>query len=459
MPTDLELGGYQDQVKLRLGSEDLKIVESYEVKCAVLQQPGAFSLRIGWNKTAAELLKRYPPGTPFELFIGPTLVMSGLTYGRAQPSSNYTQIELKGRDYMAVLFDDEVQREYAFMDETYFKLTRKILDVVGLAQDVGDGLGGPTRFVLYDNNDNNRVVVSRVTTAKPRAKGEVIELIPTGATTGAGKVFYKSLKTRTGTRWFDFLQEQYKFVGLFLMATGDGNFALFRPRADMDPVCKITRTRGQTRQQGDAISCRFQDDTTMRHSAYIVYGRGGAGKEGRDKIVGYYVDDEMVSYGFKNVRTVSDDDCKSNAEADYIARRTCAEERRAGWQLVYTVSGHTYPSQFAKNSFGVWVPDTVCRVDDDELDIHGNFYIEAVTYQRSPQTTTEITLMRPQDLIFADKLFTQQSTVGGAAKKGKSPDGATQSAEREARRVAAEKFVAENFTPKSGPNDIIAGYR
>lgn len=459
MPTDLELGGYSDQVRLRLGSDDLKIVESYEVKCAVLQQPGAFTLRLGWNKTAAELIKRYPPGTPFELFIGPTLVMSGLTYGRGQPSSNFTQIEFKGRDYMAVLFDDEVQREYSFTDETYFKLTRKILDVVGLKQDIGDGQGGPTKFVLYDNNDNNRVVVSRVTTAKPRSKGEIIELIPTGATTGAGKVFYKSLKTRTGTRWFDFLQEQYKFVGLFLMATGDGNFALFRPRADMDPVCRITRTRGAIRKQGDAVNVRYQDDTTMRHSAYIVYGRGGSGKEGRDQIVGYYVDEEMVAYGFKNVRTITDDDCKSNAEADYIARRTCAEERRAGWQLVYTVSGHTYPSEFAKGSFGVWVPDTVCRVDDDELDIHGNFYIEAVTYQRSPQTTTELTLMRPQDLIFADKLFTQQSNVGGKpAKKGERSE-AAESQLREARKAAAEKFVAENFGTKSGPTDIIAGFR
>lgn len=458
MPTDLELGGYQDQVRLRLGSEDLKIVESYEVKVAVLQQPGAFSLRLGWSKTAAELLKRYPPGTPFELYIGPTLVMSGLTYGRAQPSSNYTQIELKGRDYLAVLFDDEIQREYEFTDETYFKLTRKILNVVGLKEAVGDGQGGPTRFVLYDNNDNNRAVVSRVK-AKPRSKGEVIELIPTGATTGAGKVFYKSLKSRTGTRWFDFLQEQYKFVGLFLMATGSGNFALFRPRADMDAVCSITRQRNMLRKPGDAISCRFQDDTTMRHSSYIVYGRGGAGKEGREQIIGTYVDEEMVAYGFRNVRTVTDDDCKSNKEADYIARRTCAEERRAGWQLTYTVSGHTYPSKFAKGSYGVWVPDTVCRVDDDELDIHANFYVEAVTFKRSPETTTEITLMRPQDLIFADKLFDQSANVGGAIKKGKRPEGAAESAFAEARRVAAEKFVAENYGTKAGPPDIIAGFR
>jgi prophage tail gpP-like protein len=452
--TDLELGGYQDQVLLRLGSEDLKIVESYEVKAGVLQQPGAFTIRLGWGKTAAELIKRYPPGTPFELYIGPTLAMSGLTYGRAQPSSNFTQIEIKGRDYLAVLFDDEIQREYAFTDETYFKLTRKILNVVGLKEDTGDGQGGPTRFVLDDNNDNNRAVVSRVK-AKPRQKGEIIELIPTGATTGAGKVFYKSLKARTGTRWFDFLQEQYKFVGLFLMATGSGNFVLFRPRADMDPVCSITRTRGATRKQGDAISCRFQDDTTMRHAAYIVYGRGGSGKEGRDQILGSYVDDEMVAYGFRNCRTITDDDCKSNAEADYIARRTCAEERRAGWQLSYTVSGHTYPSQQANGSFGVWVPDTVCRVDDDELDIHGNFYVESVTYARAPETTTEITLMRPQDLIFADKLFDQKSNVGSTGKSKKR----TSTAYVKARQEAAEKFVRDNFGTKAGPPDLLEGLR
>lgn len=457
MPTDLELGGSSDQVLLRLGSEDLKIVESYEVRVSVLQQPGAFSLRLGWAKTAADLLKHYPPGTPFELYIGPSLVMSGLTYGRAQPSSNYTQIELKGRDYLAVLFDDEVQKEQSFTDDTYYKLTRRILDQVGLKEDLGDGQGGPTRFVLEDNNDNNRTVVSRVK-AKPRSKGEVVELIETGNKTGAGKVFYKSAKAKTGTRWFDFLQEQYKFRGLFLMSTGSGNFALFRPRADMDPTCQITRSRGATRKQGDAVSCRFQDDTTMRHATYVVYGRGGSGKEGRDQIRGKHVDDEMVAYGFRNTRTVIDDDCKSSKEADFIARRMCAEERRGGWQLEYTVSGHTFPSMVAKGGFGVWAPDTVCRVEDDELDIHGNFYVESVTFSRSPETTTAITLMRPQDLIFADKLFDQTAHVGGTKKSSISPQ-AAESQLKEARQKAAEKFVAENFGVKSGPTDLLEGLR
>jgi prophage tail gpP-like protein len=167
----------------------------------------------------------------------------------------------------------------------------------------------------------------------------------------------------------------------------------------------------------------------------------------------------MTSYGFQNARVVTDEDCKSNAEAEYIARRTCAEERRAGWQLVYTVSGHTYPSQFAKNSFGVWVPDTVCRVDDDELDIHGNFYVESVTYRRSPETTTELTLMRPQDLVFADKLFDQQTQVGGGATKQGKKSEAVPSNIREARKAAAEKFVQENFGTQAGPPDLIAGYR
>lgn len=453
---DLQLGGYADAVKLRLGNADLAIVQSYEVKTSVLTQPGAFSLRLGWNKTAAELLKLATPGTPFELYIGSVQVMSGLTYGRAQPSSNFTQIEIKGRDYLGVLFDDEVAQEQSFTDDTYFKLTRRILDQVGLKEDTGDGQGGPTRFVLDDNNDNNRATVSRVK-VKPRSRGEIVELTPTGMPGGAGKVFYKSVKTKVGTRWFDVLQDQYKFRGLFLWSTGSGNFVLTRPRADMDPTCQIKRTRGANRQQGDAISCRFQDDVTMRHATYTVYGRGGSGKEGRDEIRGAYVDEEMVAFGFRHARTVEDRDCKSNKEAEHIARRLCAEERRAGWQLEYTVSGHTFPSLVAKGSYGVWTHDTVCRVDDDELDIHGNFYVEGVSYSRSPETTTTITLMRPQDLVFAEKLFDQPTNVGGSAKKKATDPGASKLAE--ARRAAAEKFVAENFGTKAGPADLLEGLR
>jgi prophage tail gpP-like protein len=403
---DLQVGGYADTVLIRLGDDDLKIVENYEVKVSVLQQPAAFTLRLGSGETASQILKRYPPGTPFALFVGAaghrSQIQSGRIYSRGAPSGKHTQVEIKGRDHLAALFDDEVQFEYTFPDKTYYELTRKVLNVVGLTERTEDGA---PKFALYSNNDNNRQLVSRVPTAKPQAKGELVEQKETGATSGAGKLVYQTLKTSVGTRWYDFLQQQYKLAGLFLWATGEGNFALAQPRADQPPAYKILRQRGQLRDHGNILECRFQDDVTNRHAMIIVHGRGGSGKNGRGKIFGHYTDKEMVAYDLHNVRTVHDEDIKSDQEAKYLARKLVAEERRAGWQLEYTMSGHIIPSVVAKDSTAVWCPDMVCRVDDEELDIHGNFYIEAVTFSRSPETTTTVTLMRPEDLVFADKLF------------------------------------------------------
>lgn len=418
---DLELGGFEDTVLLRLGSGtsdavNVKIAEHYEIKVSVLQQPAAFTLRLGSGETAAEILKRYPPGTPFALFIGAaghrSQIQSGVVYSRGAPSGKYTQVELKGRDHLARLYDDEVQAEYTFPDKTYFDLTRKVLNVVGLKETTEDGA---PKFALYSNNDNNRQLISRVATAKPINTGNLVEQQETGATAGAGKVVYQTIKTRVGTRWYDFLQQQYKLAGLFLWASGEGNFVLAQPRADQPPSYKILRQRGQIRDFGNIVECRFQDDVTNRHSAVIVHGRGGVGAGGRSKIFGSWTDPEMTGYGFDNVRTIHDDDVKSDREAEYLARKTIAEERRAGWQLEYTLSGHIIPSILGKNSTAVWCPDMVCRVDDEELDIHGNFYIEHVTFARGPETTTTVTLMRPEDLVFADHLFDEPEGI--AAKK------------------------------------------
>ena len=49
----------------------------------------------------------------------------------------------------------------------------------------------------------------------------------------------------------------------------------------------------------------------------------------------------------------------------------------------------------------MWAPDTVVAVDDGEYGIQGNYYIERVVFRRGPETTTELTLQRPEDLVFA----------------------------------------------------------
>jgi prophage tail gpP-like protein len=78
-----------------------------------------------------------------------------------------------------------------------------------------------------------------------------------------------------------------------------------------------------------------------------------------------------------------------------------AESRRQGWRLSYTVAGHTAGCPLGGRVN--WAPDTLIEVNDERLGIREEvFWVESVTFNGSPQSTTTIELMRPRDLIFGD---------------------------------------------------------
>lgn len=452
-------------VRLRLGTgtepeDEIRIAEAYEIKMSVLQQPSAFSIRMGWGGIAAELFAKYPPNSPFTISIGDSsnaaLVQSGVTDARAVPSGKFSQVEFRGRDFMARLFDSFIDTERSFSDPTYFGLTRKVMDLVGLQDHelvagneanrklITGAKGGsagklttttktfelpPKKAppIVFNTARFKGLTLAQVAaisqanqvgnvfanlnhgvgdlTADPSASmSDIVSALPTGASGGTGTLVYTTLKAKLGARWYDFLQEQYKLAGLFLWAGGDGKFVLSRPNANQAAAYQITRVRGNSRDQTTIIDARHDDNTAQRHSKATVHGRTGKGKKGRNRFFGEFEDPEMIAFGFQKTIVEYDDDVKSDVEAEYLARRRIAEQRRSGWQLEYTVSGHRVESLFGQGLV-VWAPDTIVRVDDEELNLHGEYYVEAVTFARSPETTTRLTLMRPEDLVFAEKLF------------------------------------------------------
>jgi len=406
---DLTRTNSQDVVSVNLNGQELgfgvgdetglAIVESYEVKISVFQQPAAITVRLGWGGNVAALAKHATPNSPISFSIAGTRIFKGVVYSRGVPTAQSTLLELKARDYMARLFDDEIQDEISFTNKTYFSLTRTVLNIVGMAEQ-------PNTFKLFADNDANRAVISRNRKKRSgKSKTQIVEQIETGVGAGGAKIVRTTIKANAGTSYYNFLQEQYKLAGLFLWCTADANFVLARPTADQEPAYTILVKKGQPLTPARMVDRVYEDNATQRHTGYIVYGRAGTGTNGRTMLVGQYVDQEMAGYGFNHNRVIHDEDVKSQAEADYVARRACAEERRQGWKLEYTVSGHILPSTKGTSGFLIWAQDMVCRVDDFELDIHENFYIQDVTFRRNPHMTTTIALMRPEDLVFAEGLF------------------------------------------------------
>jgi len=89
----LPSGELDDRVRVVFKGFETRVFESYTVRLAVLQQPAVFSVKLGGVEPPHEIFKRYPPGTPFELAIGPQPSFKGYTdgYESKTPSSDPTR--------------------------------------------------------------------------------------------------------------------------------------------------------------------------------------------------------------------------------------------------------------------------------------------------------------------------------------------------------------------------------
>ncbi len=392
---------HYDPVRLVLGGEELTIVEGYDIREGILNQPSSFALKLGHGGVTRELLDKYPENTPFQLFIGPAPIQYGFTDGpETGDGGGATQVTFEGRDLGARIHDAFIASDLSFpADKTYTELLQAALKAVGL----------PDAFIHPDNNANRKSHAGKITvTTAPTIEETTLE---DGSTSqqvvpGTSRTVYQTVKAKLGTRWGEFLKTQFDRAGLFWWADGSGGFVITAPNPNQEPVARIIRRRGYTTDPVNVLRHSFKKNIKGRYTKCVVYGQGGGRNFGRTKNTAEYVDEEMAALlGGENVKPlhVHDPHSKNTQQAAAMARRKIAEANRNGWQLNYTLAGHSAPSLLGGgDSRAILTPDTMVEVDDDELGIKGLFYVEACTHSRGPQTTSTVHLMRPQDLIFAD---------------------------------------------------------
>lgn len=375
-----------DTVVLTLAGEDLVIVQGYEIRMGVLTQPGSFAVRIGNGSTVLEFIERYPPRTPFELRINGALQMKGFSDGYEVTGPNgASEVTIRGRDVLADLHDAYVTADVSYKDTTYADIVIAQLGEVGF-----------TGKLVFDNAANRKVRsgvnVKQVAPPRDSEKEESAPDAQSGPTT-------KALQAKVGERRYDFCKRILDRAGLFLWATANGDVVLSEPNAKQAPVARLVRQRGQPINAVNILSMRHRNETTRRYSEAVIYGRGGGRVFGRQKSKGKFTDDEMVALGYERPMVHRDSNVTNDQQAEFYARRVLAETRRAGWQLVYTVAGHSIESLAGGRA--VWCPDTVADVQDDEIGLHSSLWLESVTFKRDPKTTTELACMRFDDLVFA----------------------------------------------------------
>jgi prophage tail gpP-like protein len=399
-----------DRIELTIGGVDVPLYQSYEIKVGVLTQPAAFSVKLGWGGAARDLLNSLHPGLEFVLKIDQTPIQSGLVESINVPGGGPTQLEINGRDHLCKMLKSHIESDKSFMRPTYYELVRAVMDECGMKEHklhAGNGanlksiskidhvepslhnldLAPFSRGLLAASSQEDLLVLSRETNVPVQGGG-------------GGKVVYQALRAKLAGTWYDWLMNQLKLAGLFLWCGGDGTMIIAELSQKSAPIFQLIRQRGNDRNAVNVLSHSYRNATEDRHSKYIIHGRYGAGPGGRARFKGEWVDQEMVAWGFTSVYVEKDDDVKNKKEADYLARRRGAEARRGGRELTYTVRGHRIPENLAMFPGALWWPDTTADVKDDELGIYGTRYIESITFKRSEQTTTTLTLIDPEDLAF-----------------------------------------------------------
>lgn len=419
-------GDVNDRVRLVLGDDELLITEGYDVQQGVLTQPSAFSLRLGHGGLARELFAKYPPRTKFQLYIGEALRFTGWTDGyRGAGQAGATEVTFNGRDVLARLHDACVRADKTYTNRTYGDLvfsaiqdatgeatvistenTSNRLTLAGLNAAGGAGAGsgvGKKRdpIVATSFQDGLSKAITQIVADQNAAAGNEGDIKQKLATNKA-KNAQGAMLAKAGERYYEFLKKELDRAGLCLWATADGEaYVLAAPDGNQAPIAALIRRRGTSGNVVNVLAATYTNDTSRRFSEAIVLARGGGKKTGRTTSSATYADPEMKALGFDRPKVVRDAKCSDAKRAEYFARRTIAEANRAGINYTCTVAGHTFPT-LRTGERAVWTPDTVVYVQDDELGIEGPWYVEQVAFKRDPKTTTELTLLRIQDLVFAE---------------------------------------------------------
>jgi prophage tail gpP-like protein len=390
--------GVQDRVDLVVDGDEVILAEHYQVKAGILTQPAAFALRLGTRSQRAELFKKYPPRTPFQLQINGNVYQTGLTDGYTT-SGGVGNVVLEGRDLLQAIHKDEVDNEEALDHGTFKELVQKQLDAAGCSAKDLLGLfpGSPNAGKLIFTNEANRKAITGATIRqlqKPRPVAE--EKIETVA----GGITKRQVQAQLGETRLSYVHRYLDLAGLFLWAAGDGSFVLSEPNPHQGPLYRLYRKKGPPA-YSNIEDDRYSNLTVQRYSRCTTHARSGGRKSGRKKVFAEFVDQEMVGWGYVDGISIRDVNVDSPTRGEFLARRKIAESRRHGWKLAYKVMGHTTGA--ITGGKAVWAPDTMVEVDDDDLGIQGNYYIESVEFSRGGDGAFSwLELMRLEDLVFAE---------------------------------------------------------
>lgn len=394
------LGATNDRVHLVMGfssNAEVFICESYDIRMGVFDVPNEFSIRLGSGDLARQLLAAYPNGSPFKIVVGGQTQFQGYTDGfDASDSDGGTEVTFEGRDILASVCDTEIEKEESFEAATHLQLVQKAIAKVNLIKPFE--VDPP---IVISSNAANRIQITGQNVVAQSDSSEK-ELLQTAGSSGDT---FTVLRTHLGETLINLLRRHLDSAGLFIWAGASGDIVVGVPNSKQPPLYSVVRKRGSDR-TSNVVSAHYRNTLKGRYSEVVIYGKTTGRKFARTTIKGAYTDDEVVNAGISRVRVLRNAEVTSTAHAEHLAKKELASCRRKAFRLEYTIAGHSMPCLLTGGKTrAVVAPDTVVSVDDDEYNLHGNFWVESVRHHRSPHTQSTMNLLSPDVLIFGDQAF------------------------------------------------------
>ena len=349
-----------DTVALQIAGHRIEKFKAYEIEADLYTADDAFSLEVAKPEIT---IKR---GMRCELYVNGILELTGIidkTTRRGDKSG--LTVKLDGRDLIGLVVD-------SYCEEFVTVEGKKLKDLAEmLLKDVP--------FINRKNITYQENIVGKLKGKKRTVDEPLLGYMDTPQ---------KISQIEPGMTKFEVLKNYAASRGMMFFAMPDGTFVFGRPKAKGEPVFTLTRLKsgvGNNIKDGEEI-----DDISKRYSKITVIGQ----QQGQDdfaldatKINTKSVQEDPEVPFYKPYVTRDNNDSQSPA---LHARFIMETQRHQGYQLHYTVSGH---SQNGKN----WRINELCRVRDEEFGIDGVFLIYGRTMARDRQqgTITRLKLGTP----------------------------------------------------------------
>jgi prophage tail gpP-like protein len=446
-----------DKIELLVDGRELLVAQEYDVQLNFFKTPNTFSLTVASNKTTLDLMRLVRPGMKFSLRVNGVTVFCGFIDGYESLGSGGTTLTISGRDAMSQLVRAHVEAERSFSHATYLDLAEAAVKASGIAEatifsDVASQRAAVTGTPIVETThkqslklrdaagkQGSTLEVKAVTAdgsaydvvAVRQGRTEVSTVVNQTINRVTGYKTERPIKWDAGETYFAAFKKEGDRAGVFLRAgvdpTGKDPFVFLLSAPDPNQRAKfnLLNTRDPDRDAANVVLCERQGGRyvmTGRHSKYVVLGQAGGGKDGRKQVRGEFVDEEALAGLPMPASFVrKDNQAKSTRQANFMARKACAEARRANRTFPYRIKGsHSLPLAENPRERGLPMPDVVVYLRDDEIGVDGDMWVESVRFHKSvgDGTYTDLMLLDPTDLVFGEDELDRALSPKTTTKRG-----------------------------------------